>query len=137
MPRLEFSHVQSYASRAEGISLPVVLRSRGERIDLIASVDTGASNCLFERAHGEVLNLDIEAGDAKTFLTATGRVDAFGHMVSLEVLDIEFESMVYFFADQRINKNLLGRGGWLDRVRFGLVDYDRELYLAAYDFEPK
>ena len=84
-----------------------------------------------------MLNLEIEAGDAKTFSTATGPVDTFGHMVSLEVLDIEFESMVYFFADQLINKNLLGRGGWLDRVRFGLVDYDREVYLAAYDFERK
>jgi hypothetical protein len=43
---------------------------------------------------------------------------------------------VYFFADERINKNLLGRVGGLDRVRFGLVDHDQELYLAPYDFEP-
>jgi hypothetical protein len=56
-------------------------------------------------------------------------------MVSLEVLDLEFESMVYFFADERINKNVLGRAGWLDGVRFGLIDYDHEPYLAAYDFE--
>ena len=56
-------------------------------------------------------------------------------MVSIEVLDLQFESVVYFFADERISKNLLGRTGWLDRVRFGLVDYDHELYLAPYDFE--
>ncbi|HEV3202078.1 MAG TPA: hypothetical protein VGZ73_29470 [Bryobacteraceae bacterium] len=74
--------------------------------------------------------------DPRTFSTATGRVQAFGHMVTLTVLNIEFESMVYFFADERINKNLLGRIGWLDRVRFGLVDHDEELYLAPYDFEP-
>lgn len=43
--------------------------------------------------------------------------------------------MVYFFADKEIEKNLLGRSGWLDRVRFGLVDYDRKFYLSAYDFE--
>jgi hypothetical protein len=82
MPRLEFSHVHSYAARTEGISLPVVLRSGGERVDLIAFVDTGASNCLFGRTHGEVLNLDIEAGDAKAFSTATGPLDAFGHTTS-------------------------------------------------------
>jgi hypothetical protein len=96
MPRLEFSHVHTYASRVEG----------------------------------------IEAGDPKIFSTATGRVNAFGHMVSLEVLDLKFESMVYFFADERIHKNLLGRSGWLDRIRLGLLDHDHELYLAAYDFEP-
>jgi hypothetical protein len=41
--------------------------------------------------------------------------------------------MVYFFADPAINKNLLGRNGFLDRIRLGLVHYDRELYLAPYD----
>jgi hypothetical protein len=66
-------------------------------------------------------------GGLKDVLTATGGVRTFGHVVSLTVLDIEFESMVYFFADERINKNLLGRIGWLDRVRFGLVDHDQEL----------
>lgn len=135
MPRLEFSHVHSYPSRVEGITLPLVLRSAEETVDLLAHVDTGASNCLFEREHGEMLNLDIESGDPKTFATATGRINAFGHVVSLEVLEHRFESMVYFFADQRISKNLLGRVGWLDRVRFGVVDHDHLLYLAAYDFE--
>jgi hypothetical protein len=43
------------------------------------------------------------------------------------------ESMVYFFGDPAINKNLLGRNGFLDRVRLGLVHYDRELYLSPYD----
>ena len=135
MPQLEFRHVHRYASRVQGITLPVVLRNGADAIDLLARVDTGASNCLFEREHGEMLNLDIDAGEPKTFSTATGRVDAFGHLVSLEVLDLKFESMVYFFADERINKNLLGRVGWLDRVRLGLVDHDSELYLAEYDFE--
>jgi hypothetical protein len=28
---------------------------------------------------------------------------------------------------------LLGRAGWPDRIRLGLVDHDGELYLVAYD----
>lgn len=102
--------------------MPVVLRSSGKNVHLFASIDTGASNCLFEREHGELLNLDIEAGDAKTFSTANGRIETFGHVVSLEVFELAFESMVYFLADERIDRNLLGRGGWLGRIRFGLVD---------------
>jgi len=35
MPTLEFSQVHSYASTAVGISLPVVLKSGGEVIDLL------------------------------------------------------------------------------------------------------
>ena len=135
MARLEFSHAYSYDSRLEGITVPLVMRSAGETVELLAHIDTGASNCLFEREHGEILNLDVEAGDPKTFGTAAGRVDAFGHVVELEVLEQRFESMVYFFADRRILKNLLGRVGWLHRVRLGVVDHDHLLYLAAYDFE--
>lgn len=136
MPRLEFSHQRSYAPGVEGIALPVVLTNGGESVDILAFVDTGASNCLFEREHADLLNLEIETGDPKTFWTATGRVETFGHTVELEVLGLKVESMVYFFADEHIHRNLLGRTGWLDRVRFGLVDHDLELYLADYDFEP-
>jgi hypothetical protein len=71
-----------------------------------------------------LLNLEIEAGDLRIFRTATEGVDAFGHAVELDVLGFKFESKVYFSGDERINKNLLGRAGWLDRIRLGLVDYD-------------
>jgi len=67
------------------------------------------------------------------FQTATGRVEAFGHRVTIETLGLNFESVVYFFADERINKNLLGRLGWLDRIRLGLIDDDGLLYVAPYD----
>ena len=135
MLQLEFDSVHSYALNPGGISVPTRLRSGAETIQLLAYIDTGASNCLFERQHGEVLNLDIEAGERTIFKTASGGVYAFGHMISIDVLGLSFESMVYFFADEAIRKNVLGRSGWLDRVRFGLVDYDRKFYLSAYDFE--
>jgi hypothetical protein len=54
-------------------------------------------------------------------------------MVTLEVHGLSVEFFVYFFADEQIHKNLLGRIGWLDRVRFGLVEYDQVIYLAPYD----
>jgi hypothetical protein len=135
VPRLDFAHVHSYSSSAEGVALPIALRSGPETVDLLAYIDTGASNCLFEREYGEMLLLNVEAGQPKTFWTATGPVDTFGHVVSLEVFDLELESMVYFFADERINRNLLGRMGWLDRVRLGLVEYEHQIYLAPYDFK--
>jgi hypothetical protein len=33
-------------------------------------------------------------------------------------------SKAYFFRDPGIRRNLLGRSGWLDRVKLGIVDYD-------------
>ncbi len=133
MAKLEFSRVHSYPATEPGISLPIVLQSGTEKTTFFAYLDTGASNCLFERGHGELLNLQIEAGDHRVFRTALGPVSTFGHIVQMDVLGLIFESMVYFFEDKGINKNLLGRAGWLDRVRLGLVDHDCRLYIAPYD----
>jgi aspartyl protease len=109
MPAIEFSRTHSYLPAGDGILLPVFLNNGAERVKLLAHVDTGASHCLFDRRHAELLNLDVEAGDPMAFRTATGRVEAFGHLVTIETLGLNFESVVYFFADERINKNLLGR----------------------------
>jgi hypothetical protein len=95
MPDPRFSHSQVY-SGSSGIPLSVTLSSAAETIELLAYVDTGSSHCLFEREHAELLGLDLEAGEPKIFRTVTGSVEAFGHMVELEVLDIKFESMLYF-----------------------------------------
>lgn len=135
MPRLDFSKVHTYAAATGGISLPIGLRSGRKIVDFLAFVDTGASHCLFAKTHGETLGLDIEAGDPKKFGTALGPVETFGHLVVIEALGLSVESMIYFFANEHIDKNLLGRNGWLDRIRFGLVDYEQTLYLAEYDFE--
>jgi hypothetical protein len=81
-----------------------------------------------------LLKLEIEAGEHRVFRSVTGGVEVFGHIVELDVLGLTVESMVYFFGDERINKNLLGRIGWLDRIRLGLVDHDGELYVGPYDY---
>jgi len=133
MPAIEFSRTHSYLPADGGISLPVFLGNGAVRVKLFAQVDTGASHCLFERRLGELLDLDEEAADPMAFRTATSRVEAFGHLLTIETLSLNFESVVYFFADERINKNLLGRLGWLDRIRLGLIDHDGALYVAPYD----
>ena len=133
--RLEFDQTHAYGSRVDGIAVPIVLRAGNSAAWLTAKVDTGASHCLFERGQGEILGLDIESGERKFFSTVTGRVETFGHLVQIETLGVVVDSMVYFFADEAITKSVLGRAGWLDRIRLGIVDYDRTLYLAAYDRE--
>jgi predicted aspartyl protease len=138
MSAIEFSRTHSYLAAAylpagDGISVPVFLNNGAERVKLLAHVDTGASHCLFERKQAELLDLDVEAGDPMAFRPATGRVEAFGHLVTIETLALRFEAVVYFFADERINKNLLGPLGWLDRIRLGLIDHDGVLYMVSYD----
>ena len=137
MMGLEFDRTYSYGSEVDGIAVPIILRSGTTAAWLTAKVDTGASHCLFERGQGEILGLDIEPGERKFFSTVTGQVETFGHLVQIETLGVAVDSMVYFFANEAITKSVVGRTGWLDRIRLGIVDYDRALYLAAYDLESK
>jgi hypothetical protein len=101
----------------------------------VATLDTGASHCLFEHAYARQLDLNVPGGIRKRFRTANSSFEAFGHKVSVEVFGIVTCSLVYFFGDPSISKNVLGRNGWLNRVRLGVVDHDCMLYLAAYDQE--
>ena len=130
---LGFSKVHGYAGPSDSIAIPVVLQAGDRRVALVASLDTGASHCIFERSHAEWLGLDIERGVPKTFATVDSRIQTFGHEVTINTLGIEFHSTVYFFGDANIGKNVLGRHGWLDRVRIGIVDHDQMVYVADYD----
>lgn len=48
-----------------------------------AKLDTGASFCIFERAYGEILGLNIEDGERTDVSTANGTFAVFGHWVTL------------------------------------------------------
>jgi hypothetical protein len=41
--------------------------------------------------------------------------------------------MAYFAAEPHLARAVVGRSGFLDRVRLALIDYDRRLYLSAYE----
>ena len=111
MYRLEFDTLHSYAAERVGISVPVALKSGEQSVRLAASIDTGATFCIFRAELAQALGLDLRSGALKRFRTANSNFDAFGHDVELSVLGVTMFSTVYFFADEAINKNVLGRVG--------------------------
>ena len=64
--------------------------------------------------------------------TATGYFYAYGHNITLKVLGIETISTVYFAKEESFTRNVLGRQGWLDRIKLGLIDYEGKLFLSKY-----
>lgn len=99
-----------------------------------AKIDPGAQVCLFQREIGEKLGIDIESGYQIRLGTLTGgSLIAYGHSVTLHTLGLEFDSVIYFARDYGLERNLLGREGWLNKVRLGIVDHDLMLYLSRYD----
>ena len=130
---LEFARVYHYSGEAESIVIPVMLRSGANEVPVAAAVDTGASFCVFRTEVADALGLDLTSGVRKRFRTANSVFEAYGHEVELYAFGLETHSLIYFFADPVIDKNVLGRTGWLDRVRLGLVHHDNRIYLAPYD----
>jgi hypothetical protein len=61
-----------------------------------------------------------------------GSFAAYEHEVTIQTLGIEFLAVVFFAQDNEFTRNFLGRSGWLDRLRIGIVDYDRMLFVSAY-----
>jgi hypothetical protein len=58
---------------------------------------------------------------------------AYGHTVTVETLGYSFDVTVYFAAHESFTRNVLGRRGWLDQVRLGLIEYEGKVYLSRYN----
>lgn len=132
MESLEFSEIYKYDTMLVGITVPVVLFDSEESSAFKAKIDTGSSFCIFERKNGERLGIEIESGEEIRISTATDSFTAYGHEVTMFVLGIETYSKVYFAKEESFTRNVLGRQGFLDRVKLGLVDYEGKLFLSAY-----
>ena len=130
--QLSFDVKQRYISSESGITVEAILHSGQKTANCLAKIDTGAQLCLFERAAGELLGLEIEKGMPIELSTLTGTMLAYGFEITMEVLGLEFVSTVYFPQSSHIHRNILGRQGFLQLLKFGLVDYDSELYLSSY-----
>lgn len=131
--QLGFDKLLLYDAGKSGITAPVLLQV-GTQIALIdTKIDTGSSHCIFQRFVGEHLGLDIESSYQIEIYTTTGSFVTFGHDVTLTVLDVSFDSLVYFAKDEDFTRDVLGRHGFLNQVQIGLRDYQGELYLSRND----
>lgn len=130
---LQFAHRHLYEF-SKHITVPVtLLSSRSRWADAIVAVDTGSTFCIFDRTYGETLGLDIESGLEQRITTATGSFYCYGHEVTIVVFGLEWQAVVYFAEADAFSLNVLGRIGFLDRLKVGIVDYEQLLYLGLYD----
>ncbi|MEW6131054.1 MAG: retropepsin-like aspartic protease [Acidobacteriota bacterium] len=130
---IEFLKVYEFDTRQTGITVPVKLFSDDKKVSLFAKIDTGSTHCFFERKYADQLGIVIESGQPLSVSTATGTFLAFGHELTLSVLDIEQCVWLYFIAEESIKRNVLGRQGFLSQVQFGLIDYEGKLLLSQYE----
>jgi len=127
---MTFDSTHSYGT--EAITIPVTLRLGNTAARTDAYLDTGATFCVFKRSLAEPLGLEVGAGEPIRLSTVTGSFEAYGHSLTLETFGYSFDVTVYFAAHEAFSRNVLGRRGWLDQVRLGVVEYEGKLYLSRY-----
>jgi hypothetical protein len=132
---VEFDVAYNYSLLKVGIVVETILRYGDLEVEIDARIDTGSTYCLFERQFGERLGLEIDSGIPMPISTATGSFRVYGHRVEISALGMPFESTVYFAESEHFDRNVLGRIGWLDRVKLGLIESQGILYLAKVDHD--
>jgi hypothetical protein len=123
-----------YDESAAGILVPIALVRDGDHaVELKARLDTGASDCLFDVQYAGLLGIeDVQSGMERTFRTVVGPFRAFGHELTVLTLGFQWSAMVFFYQSGNPANAFLGRRGWLDRVRLGIIHYEQSLYLDQY-----
>ena len=130
---LGFSNLHNY-SRFPAITVPIVLIADvNTSIDLQAKVDTGSTYCIFEKRHADWLDLDLTSGTLMRMETPTGSFYRYGHELIVSVFDMEWQAVVYFAEHEAFRTSVVGRTGFLDHLKVGIVDYEQLLYLGLYD----
>ncbi len=130
--QLDFTHRHTYTSK-RGIALPITLLSDLTTfVDFSANLDTGSTYCIFEKKYADWLKLDLHTGTPLKVSTATGYFRAYGHEITLSFFDLEWQATVYFAEEESFSINVLGRTGFLDRLKIGLIDYEDLIYMALY-----
>lgn len=120
-------------SRFDEITVDIWLISSTSFVELDAKVDTGSRFCIFQPSIAEKLELDLLSGVPKRMRTAAGSFPAYGHEITLVVYNLEWQIMVFFAEPEEFPVNVVGRIGFLDHLRVGLIDYEQLLYLDSYE----
>src|SRR5262245_31197343 len=127
---LSFLTKHTYDTTKIGITVPVELAYGTNVVQVDAKLDTGASFCIVESAYAEMLGLDVETGTKVLVSTANSTFECFGHWLRMTALGLEFDAIVYFAADENIKRSVLGRRGFIDLLRLGIIEHDGELYAS-------
>lgn len=134
---LNYSHRYDYSDfSSSGIILPITLvAGQGYTLDFRGIVDTGSPFCVLERYNADMLGLDLYSGIQQRMITAAGTFTAYGHELIIQLFDYQWEATVFFHEDEGFSRNILGRTGFIDHLKIGLVDYNETIFIGSYDDE--
>jgi hypothetical protein len=128
---LTFAKQLIYDNEQDSISIATKIKYVDQKISFTAKLDTGASLCIFKRDLADELGIEVENTEiAQRVRNANGDIfKVFGHFVTIEIADFEFECLVYF-AEKFLAANVFGKRGFLDKFKIAIDDNEGKLFLS-------
>lgn len=133
MYSVDFEKQIKYSEYQKGIGLEIVLiADERNPVSAIAKLDTGSEFCVFQRKYAELLDLEIERGIENPMRTINSSFNTFGHEVKLLFSGFELSTTIYF-PEFEIPRSVVGRTGFFNMLKIGLVEYEQLLYFSLYN----
>jgi hypothetical protein len=98
--QIMYDRLVKYDLNMQGIAIDVTLKLKHALASFTAKIDTGADHCIFARQHANALGIDVENGIPQRFGTVTGSFLAYEHEITLQVANIELDSLVFFATEE-------------------------------------
>jgi predicted aspartyl protease len=115
--------------------LPVRLYHGDQHIDVLALIDTGAADCLFDHEIGEALGVDLKSGTEKEYYGIGGQsVKGYVHEIQLQIHG--FNELINIEAGfiESLPISLLGQTGFFDNYQVTLMRYRGRFEVKSRSF---
>ncbi|PYS85797.1 MAG: hypothetical protein DMF70_03600 [Acidobacteria bacterium] len=112
--------------------LQVTLLNGTQRKQVVCLLDSGADECLFHASIGRRLGIDIESGRHKRFDGIAGSLEAYMHMIEIQIQDFPglVEIEVGFTESDGVDA-ILGQAGFFENFRICFDRYRWKVEIAS------
>jgi hypothetical protein len=117
--------------------LKVRLGFGANRTDVVGLVDTGATDCLFDRDVADDLGITFAASDATREYFGVGGQSVIGHIHTIRFQIQGFSEWVEFeagFIDAKLPYQLLGQSGFFDNYEINFKRYRGRFEIKSRTF---
>ena len=117
--------------------LAVRLDYRGKQTPIVGLVDTGATDCLFDRDVADDLGITLSSADPIREYVGVGGESVTGHMHRIKLQIDGFSEWVEFdaaFIDAKLPYQLLGESGFFDNYEVTLKRFRGRFQIKSRSF---
>ena len=115
-------------SNGEPIVRLEIQNDKGEWVELLAYVDSGASYSVFYSDYAKVLGIDALSGRTLWLMVGDGtKIKVYVHKIRVKFAGKEFVAEIGFSDDLKIGMNLVGQHSFFENFTFCFKTWKQEL----------